>query len=151
MGLAPRFGLAAVAAAAAVAVTASTSTGGAQPSGVQAAATKVTGIVTATNRPNAARVHVSLHNLQPDTSYRVTATSRGCGVASEDGKVWAKQFRTPLDDDVYRASTVPRSGSLADVRSLRLYRLASGGATRETCKKKIPLSGGNFDPEVTLL
>jgi hypothetical protein len=82
-------------------------------------------IVVAQQTANSSRVrmNISLHSLEPETNYRVVASTQRCSEApdSADPGVWRWNLRSTDGGQTYKAKTLPASGRLADVHSIVIF------------------------------
>jgi hypothetical protein len=94
---------------------------------------------------NKAKAQISLHGLDPNTSYQVAATSEPCSVVdAANYVVWRAGINPGPADDLFaiEAIKIEHEGKFTyqKIDSLRIYRRADDGAiSQEGCAKSIIL------------
>ena len=89
----------------------------------------VQGVVAANVRGSGVSVVISLHGLEGGSNWAVAGTRGGCAAPGDAGKVYEARFATGAGaDDSYAVKNVSRNGSLARVKSIRVYRLLDNGS-----------------------
>jgi hypothetical protein len=119
--------------------------GGRPPNGQAAKSGSIKGIVSATRRASKVRVIVSLHGLTAGTRYEVTGSRKRCSSTdSARHTIWNVFGKTGTNDDLFGSVRTPRNGSLAKVKSVRVYEAPSGGKLQQlACLARIHADNNN--------
>ncbi len=93
----------------------------------------VEGIVVAKARPRGIiGVLISLHSLEPNTSYELTGNRKPCSVVdAADYVIWRDNVKTDSNDDIYAQSSGKRRGSPLRGKSIRIAELTSSDSPTE--------------------
>jgi hypothetical protein len=106
----------------------------------------IQGVVSVVQRGDRRRVRaaVSLHGVKPRRGYRVVGAKRRCSSTTPGRSVFELNFGVEAAQDVFVTELVKRSGSLDDVRCVRLYEV---GANGEATQVSVGGFGGGVDDD----
>ena len=121
--------LALAAATAATALTAAPAAGATSVGSAVLVSDQTQGIVTVTQRDNRRRVKLSasLHGLKRKTGYRVVGGTRRCSSANLGRRIFELRLNVEAVQDVFVTELVRRTGSLGDVRCVRVVQEQTDG------------------------
>lgn len=101
---------------------------------------EIKGIVSAAQRGQRrrARLAVSLHGLEPGTSYRLVGSRQRCSTRARRSAEADVPFTLNFElvramQDVFVTELVGTNGSLRTVKSAQIYEMGSGGRSRVAC------------------